>query len=44
MMSDWQYMTDGPLMFAIGLTQTHTEKIMEYTNGMLIYANLVTGA
>ena len=44
MMSDRQYMTDGPLMFAIGLTQTHNETMMQCTNGTLIYANLVTGA
>ena len=44
MMSDRRHMTDDPLMFAIDLTQTHNEKMMEYINGTLIYANIVTGA
>ena len=44
MMSDRRYMTDDPLMFAIGLTQTDNEKIMECINSTLIYENIVTGA
>ena len=44
MMSDRRHMTDDPLMFAIDLTQTHNEKMREYINGTLIYANIVTGA
>ena len=44
MISDRRHMTDDPPMFAIDLTQTHNEKMREYINGTLIYANIVTGA
>ena len=44
MMSDRRHMTDDTLMFAIDLTQTHSEKMRECINGTLIYANIVTGA
>ena len=43
-MSERRYKTDDPLMFAIDLTQTHNEIMMEYINSTLIDANIVTGA
>ena len=37
-------MTDDQLVFVIDLTQINNGKMMEYINGTLIYANIVTGA